>query len=69
MMGDGATVSTSPLEWRSRVRAIAQARPVVFAARDMGRGILLLRQQLLRAVASVRRRVKGRVELGRRDAG
>ena len=45
-MGDGTTVSTTPLEWRSRVRAIAQARPVVFHDRDIGQRLLLMREQL-----------------------
>ena len=45
-MGDGTTVSTTPLEWRSRVRAIAQARPVVFYERDVGQRLLLMREQL-----------------------
>ena len=45
-MGDGTTVSTIPLEWRSRVRAIAQARPVVFHERDVGQRLLLMREQL-----------------------
>ena len=45
-MGDGTTVSTIPLEWRSRVRAIAQARPVVFYERDVGQRLLLMREQL-----------------------
>ena len=45
-MGDGTTVSTTPLEWRSRVRAIAQARPVVFHERDVGQRLLLMREQL-----------------------
>ena len=46
MMSDGTTVSTTPLEWRSRVRAIAQARPVVFHERDIGQWLLLMREQL-----------------------
>ena len=45
-MGDGTTVSTTPMEWRSRVRAIAQARPVVFHADDIGQRLLLLRETL-----------------------
>ena len=45
-MGDGTTVSTTPMEWRSRVRAIAQARPVVFHELDVGRRLLLMREQL-----------------------
>ncbi len=45
-MGDGTTVSTTPVEWRSRVRAVAQARPVVFHERDMGQRLLLMREQL-----------------------
>ena len=45
-MGDGTTVSTTPMEWRSRVRAIAQARVVVFYERDVGRRLLLMREQL-----------------------
>ena len=45
-MGDGTTVSTAPMEWRSRVRAIAQARAVVFYERDVGRRLLLMREQL-----------------------
>ena len=45
-MGDGTTVSTTPMEWRSRFRAIAQARAVVFYERDVGRRLLLMREQL-----------------------
>ena len=45
-MGDGTRVSTTPLEWRPRVRAIAQARPVVFYERDVGQRLLLMREQL-----------------------
>lgn len=46
MMDKGTTVSTTPLEWRSRVRAAAQARPVVFHERDIGQRLLLMREQL-----------------------
>ena len=45
-MGDGTTVSATPLEWRSRVRAVSQAHPVVFYERDIGRRLLLLREAL-----------------------
>ena len=45
-MDKGTTVSTTPLEWRSRVRAAAQARPVVFHERDIGQRLLLMREQL-----------------------
>jgi len=45
-MGDGTTVSTAPMGWRSRVRAIAHARPVVFHERDIGQRLLLVREQL-----------------------
>ena len=45
-MGDGTPVSTTPMEWRSRVRAAAQARPVVFYERDVGQRLLLMREQL-----------------------
>ena len=45
-MGDGTTVSTTPMEWRSRVRAVAQARPVAFHEDEIGRMILLLRERL-----------------------
>lgn len=45
-MGDGTTVSTTPMEWRSRVRAIAHARAVVFYERDIGQRLLLMREQL-----------------------
>lgn len=45
-MGDGTTVSATPMEWRSRVRAAAQARPVVFHERDIGQRLLLMREQL-----------------------
>ena len=69
MMGDGTTVSTTPLEWRSRVRAAAQARPVVFNERDIGRRILLLRKSLLRDFAVSRRRNKVKVELDRLESG
>ena len=46
MMDKGTTVSTTPLEWRSRVRAIAQAHPVVVLERDVGQRLLLMREQL-----------------------
>ncbi len=46
MMSDGTTVSTTPMEWRVRVRAIARARPVVFQERDIGQWMLLMREQL-----------------------
>ena len=46
MMDKGTTVSTTPMEWRSRVRAIAQARQVVFYERDVGQRLLLMREQL-----------------------
>ena len=45
-MGDGTTVSTTPLEWRSRVRAAAQARSVAFHDDDIGVRMLLLREAL-----------------------
>jgi len=59
MMGDATTVSTTPMEWRSRVRAIAQARPVVFHERDIGRRLLVLREQL-RGVSRKERTSSGR---------
>ena len=68
-MGDGTTVSTTPMEWRSRVRAAAQARPVVFHERDIGRRILLLRKSLLGDSSAFRRRAKVKVELNRRNSG
>ena len=45
-MSDGMTVSTTPLEWRSRVRAIAQSCPVVPREDDIGRRMLMLREKL-----------------------
>ena len=45
-MGDGTTVSTTPMEWRSRVRAAAKARPVMFYERNIGQRLLLMREQL-----------------------
>lgn len=60
-MGDGTTVSTTPLEWRSRVRAIAQARPVVFYERDIGQRLLLMRE-LLKGVSRKRSVVGGRAK-------
>ena len=45
-MDDGMTVSTTPLEWRSRVRAIAQSCPVVPQEDDIGPRMLLLREKL-----------------------
>ena len=54
MMDDGTTVSTAPMEWRSRVRAVAQARPVVFCERDVGRLLLLMREQLKNVSHKVR---------------
>ena len=64
-MDGGTTVSTTPMEWRSRVRVAAQARPVVFHERDFGRNILRLRKSLLRGLAVSRRQVKVKVELDR----
>jgi hypothetical protein len=68
-MSGGTTVLVTPMEWRSRVRADAQARPVVFRERDLGRSILLLRKSLLGDVVVSRRRVKVKVELNRRNSG
>ena len=53
-MDGGTTVSTTPMEWRSRVRAIAQARPVVFHERDVGQRLLLMREQLKGATRKAR---------------
>jgi hypothetical protein len=60
-MGDGTTVSTTPMEWRSRVRAAAQARPVVFHERDIGQRLLLMREQL-KGVPRKERTVGGRAK-------
>ena len=68
-MGDGTTVSTTPMEWRSRVRAAAQARPAVFHERDMGRRILLLRTTLSGGFAVPRRQVKIKARRGRFNHG
>jgi len=68
-MGDGTTVSTTPMEWRSRVRAIAQARAVVFYERDVGRRLLLMRKQISSGAVTSRRRVKVKVELDRLNSG
>ena len=68
-MSGGTTVLVTPMEWRSRVRADAQARPVVFRERDLGRGILLLRKSILGNFVVSRRRVKVKVELNRRNSG
>ena len=68
-MGDGTTVSTTPMEWRSRVRAIAQARAVVFYERDVGRRLLLMREQISSGAVTSRRRVKVKVELDRLNSG
>ena len=64
-MDGGTTVSTTPMEWRSRVRVAAQARTVVFHERNLGRDILRLRKSLLRGFAVSRRQVKVKVELDR----
>ena len=61
MMDKGTTVSTTPLEWRSRVRAIAQAHPVVFQERDSGQRLLLMREQL-KGVPRKERTVGGRAK-------
>ena len=61
MMSDGTTVSTTPMEWRSRVRATAQARPVVFHERDIGRRLLLTREQL-KSVPRKKRTTGGRAK-------
>lgn len=60
-MGDGTTVSTTPMEWRSRVRAIAQARAVVFYERDVGQRLLLMREQF-KGVPRKERTTGGRVK-------
>ncbi len=59
-MGDGTAVSTTPLEWRSRVRAVAQARPIVFHERDIGQRLLLLRARLKEGVPRKERTASGR---------
>ena len=68
-MGDGTTVSTTPMEWRSRICAIAQARPVVFHERDMGRRILLLRTSLSGVFTVPRRQVNIKAGQGRSGHG
>ena len=45
-MSDGTTVSTTPLEWRVRVRAVAQARPVTHHESGLGRRILQMREEV-----------------------
>jgi hypothetical protein len=67
-MGDGTTVSTTPMEWRSRVRAIAQARPVVFFERDVGQRLLLMRKSILDGFSVTRRKIKVKVELNYRGS-
>ena len=59
-MGDGATVSAAPMEWRARVRAAAQAHPVPFCESDIGQRVLFLREQLKTAARTDRtpRRVR-----------
>lgn len=69
MMGDGTTVSITPMEWRSRLSVVAQARPVVFHEHDIGKRLLLLREQLSDGGVAVRRRIKALVELGRSVVG
>ena len=61
MMGDGTIVSTSPLEWRSHIRAIAKARPVVVHERDIGQWLLLVREQL-KSVSRTGRTNSGRTK-------
>ena len=68
-MGDGTTVSTTPMEWRLRVRAAAQARPVAFHECDMGRRILLLRTTLSGGFTVPRRQVKIKTRQGRFNHG
>jgi len=46
-MSDGTMVLTTPLEWRSRMRAVAQARSVSFHENASGRRLLQLRQDLM----------------------
>ncbi len=46
-MSDGTMVSTTPLEWRSRMRAVAQARSFSFHENAPGRRLLQLRQDLM----------------------
>ena len=62
-MGDGTTVSTTPMEWRSRVRAIAQARAVVFYERDIGQRLLLMRKSILDGFSVTRRKIKVKVKV------
>ena len=68
-MDGGTTVSTTPMEWRSRVRVAAQARPVVFRERNIGKRILLLRKQLSRRLDIPGRRVKVKIQLRHLDLG
>ena len=46
MKSGRTTVSTTPLEWRSRVRAVAGAQPLEFRESDAGQWLLFLRGEL-----------------------
>ncbi len=48
-MSDGTMVSTTPLEWRAHVRAVAHARPVTLRESDLGQRILQLRDEIIRS--------------------
>lgn len=46
MKSGRTTVSTTPLEWRSRVHAVAGAQPLEFRESDAGQWLLFLRGEL-----------------------
>ena len=45
-MGDGTTVSTTPMEWRAHMRSVAQAHPVTLHESELGRRILQMRDEM-----------------------
>ena len=49
-MSDGTMVSTTPLEWRAHVRAVAHARPAPSRESDLGQRIFQLRDEIIRSV-------------------
>ena len=45
-MIDGTIVAITPMEWRTRVRAVAQARTVTLHESWLGRRILQMREEM-----------------------
>ena len=50
-MSEETIASTAPLEWRARMRSVAQARPVTLHESGLGRRILQMREEIIRSAA------------------